>query len=116
MLAKLVIDCPECSLNYHVPFDATVTRVLKLLLVHFTQAQIYLCCMLKEIGIFYEKHEKQMRHCNICCLILYIGSVWGHVPSFLCQKHAPPPRWVQTTRVCARSSARASADATARDT
>lgn len=57
-----------------------------------------------------------MRHCKIFCLILYIGSVSGHVPSFVCQQYTPPLQQVQTTRVCARTSARASADASAPDT
>jgi hypothetical protein len=69
----------------NTPFYASVTCVLKLLLVHFTQPQIYLRYMLKEIKMFfYEKHEKQMRHYKMYCLILYIGSVSGHVPSFVC--------------------------------
>jgi len=57
-----------------------------------------------------------MRHCKIYCLFLYIGSVSGHVHSFVCQQYTPPLGYVQTTRVCARTSARASADASARDT
>jgi hypothetical protein len=57
-----------------------------------------------------------MRHRKNYCLILYIGSVSGHVPSFVCQQHTHPLRYVQTTRVCARTSARASANASARDT
>jgi hypothetical protein len=66
--------------------------------------------MLTKISMwFYKKHEKQMRHCNIYFLTLFTVSVSGPVRSFLCQQYTPPLRCVQTSRVCARTSAHASA-------